>query len=177
MGIITFLNKIELSLWKIIAKSRFSSVNCNYKSLIIGPDFIKRFQFNYPQNLTIGNNTVINGDCYINALGGVEIGKFCHIAKGLTIFSHNHNYESLNKIPYDEINIIKPVLIKDFVWCGANVTIVPGVIVGEGVVIGAGSVVTSNVPDYAVIGGNPARIIKYRNIEQFIENKIENRFF
>jgi acetyltransferase-like isoleucine patch superfamily enzyme len=58
-------------------------------------------------------------------------------------------------------------LIKDFVWCGSNVTIAPGVTIGEGVVIGTGAVITKDIPDYAVVGGNPAKIIKYRDIKQF----------
>lgn len=109
----------------------------------------------------------LKSDTIIECSGGVYIGRFFHTGRGLTIFSTNHNYESELAIPYDHIDLIEPVVIKDFVWCGANVTIVPGVTIGEGVVIGSGTVVTKDVPDYAVIGGNPHRIIKYRNIETF----------
>ena len=74
-------------------------------------------------------------------------------------------------------SINKPVIIKDFVWLGSNVTIVPGVTIGEGVVVGAGSVVTKSVPNYAVIGGNPAQIIKYRDIDKFLELKQKKLYF
>ena len=109
--------------------------------------------------------------------GGVRIGKYFHPGRGLTIFSTNHNYNSDKLIPYDEIDIPKPVVIKDFVWCGANVTILPGVTIGEGAVIGAGSVVTKDVPDYAVVAGNPAKVIKYRDIEKFKKLKKEGKFY
>ena len=57
----------------------------------------------------------------------------------------------------------KPVVISDDVWIGARVTILPGAKIGKGVIVGAGAVVTGEIPDYAVIGGVPARVIKYRN--------------
>jgi maltose O-acetyltransferase len=56
-----------------------------------------------------------------------------------------------------------PLLIDDDVWIGARAMILPGCQhIGKGVIIGAGSVVTKDVPDYAIVGGNPARVIKYR---------------
>lgn len=171
------IEKIVYLYHRHITRLTFKKVCCDINAIVIGPDCISNFQINYPQNLTIENGTVINGYCYINAFGGVKIGRFCHIGKGLTVFSHNHNYESKLSIPYDVSEIKAPVIIKDFVWCGANVTIVPGVTVGEGVVIGSGTVVTKDVPDYAIIGGNPHRIIKYRDIEMFKKLKQNGSFF
>lgn len=59
-------------------------------------------------------------------------------------------------------SVPRPVIISDDVWIGARVTILPGVHIGKGAIIGAGAVVTKDVPEYAVVGGNPAKIIKYR---------------
>jgi acetyltransferase-like isoleucine patch superfamily enzyme len=141
--------------------------------------------FNMPQITTsngiykfsIDKSSHLKSDIYIECSGGVYIGRYFHTGKGLTIFSTNHNYDSDLSIPYDAKSIDKPVIIKDFVWCGANVTIVPGVTIGEGVVIGAGSVVTKDIPDYAVIGGNPAKVLKYRNIELFNKLKEDKKFY
>lgn len=126
---------------------------------------------------TIHSTSHLKSDTVIECSGGVKIGRYFHPGRGLTIFSTNHNYESIESIPYGSTSILKPVIIKDFVWVGANVTIVPGVIIEEGAIIGAGAVVTKNVPKGAVVGGNPATIIKYRNLTLFDELKRNGKFF
>lgn len=171
-----FFKKILFAYNNYYSRNIFKEVNCDINSIVIGPDCNVNFNINSPEKLSIDIGTVINGYCYINAFGGVRIGKYCHIGKGLTIFSHNHNYNSEISIPYDDIDLIRPVEMKDFVWCGANVTIVPGVTIGEGVVIGSGTVITKDVPDYAVVGGNPHKILKYRNIETFKRLKENGQF-
>jgi serine acetyltransferase len=118
----------------------------------------------------------IKSDTFIECSGGVRIGRYFHPGRGLTIFSLNHNYEHGTRIPYDEAHLLRPVVIEDFVWCGANVTILPGVTVGEGAVVGAGSVVTKDVPRCGVVGGNPARVLKHRDIERFERLKTQGRF-
>ena len=69
------------------------------------------------------------------------------------------------------------MVIEDFVWLGTNVTIVPGVRIGEGAVVAAGSVVTKNVPSGAVVGGNPAVVIKFRDMEHFSKLKKDKSYF
>ncbi len=118
----------------------------------------------------------LKSNTFIECSGGVTIGRYFHVGRGLTIFSTNHNWEPAEFIPYDEKMLARPVLIQDFVWCGANVTIVPGVTVGEGAIIGAGAVVTRDVPAGAVVGGNPAQVIKSRDLEQFRRLKEQGRF-
>jgi len=126
---------------------------------------------------SIDKTSHLKSNTFIECSGGVSIGRYFHTGRGLTIFSTNHNYEGASMIPYDEISIEKPVIIKDFVWCGSNVTIVPGVTIGEGAVIGAGSVVTKDIPDYAIVGGNPALVIKHRDIKHFESLKKEGMFY
>jgi len=125
----------------------------------------------------IDSTSHLKSDTVIECSGGVYIGRYFHTGRGLTVFSTNHNYDSQIAIPYDSVDLIEPVVIKDFVWCGANVTIVPGVTIGEGVVIGSGTVVTKNVPDFAVIGGNPHRIIKFRDVDTFKRLKNNGQFY
>lgn len=126
---------------------------------------------------TIDSTSHLKSNTFIECSGGVSIGRYFHTGRGLTIFSTNHNYEYTTMIPYDQVSVDKPVIIKDFVWCGSNVTIVPGVTVGEGVVIGAGSVVVKDIPDYAVVGGNPAKVLKYRNIKAFLKLKEDEQWY
>ncbi len=119
----------------------------------------------------------LKSNTLIECEGGVTIGRYFHTGRGLTIFSSNHDYDGGDAIPYGPSVICKPVVIEDFVWCGANVTILPGVTVGEGSILAANAVVTKDVPPLAVVGGNPAKILKYRNREHFEKLKAEGRFY
>lgn len=95
--------------------------------------------------------------------------------------NHNYNSMDLEYLPYDEKVVCKPVIIEKNCWIGTSSLILPGVTIQEGAVIGAGSVVTKDIPKCAVVGGNPARILKYRdeNIYQKLasENKQIVRIF
>lgn len=147
-------------------------------SVIFSPEYPGRIFLQNPKNIIIGEKTVINRGAHINpGEAKVSIGDYCHIGKDLTIYAFNHNYESNRFIPYDEINILKNVTINNYVWIGANVVIIPGVTIGEGAVIGAGSVITKDIPDCAVVAGNPSKIIKYRDIELFNELKNKKKFY
>ena len=79
----------------------------------------------------------------------------------------SHDYDNGDAIPYGLSNVSKQVIIEDFVWLGSDVTISGNVHIGEGAIIAIGSVVVKDVPPYAIVGGNPAKIIKYRDIEHF----------
>lgn len=129
--------------------------------------------------MTIGNNVHIQFGCkfFADAAGGVTIGDGCIFAHEVQVLTRNHNYDSddLEYIPYDQKYIEKPVIIGEYCWIGARVTILPGVKIGKGVVIAACSVVTKDIPDYAVVGGNPAGIIKYRNKKKFDELLSEDK--
>ncbi len=113
-------------------------------------------------NMRVGENVHINRGAILRAEGGLSIGNNVHIARNLTIYTINHNYQG-RAIPYDETSIPEPVTIGDNVWIGINVTIVPGVTIGEGAIIGAGTVVARDVPPLAIIGGQPWRLLGYRD--------------
>ncbi|MDP2761374.1 MAG: acyltransferase [Sideroxyarcus sp.] len=130
----------------------------------------------FPQNCQIGRGSVINGGSVIHCAGGVSIGNYVHIGHGFCAYSTNHNYVSNHAIPYDSTEVVKPVEIGDCVWIGANVSIVPGVKIGEGAVVGMGAVITRDVPAGAIVGGNPAQIIGYRDLEIYTRLKSEGKF-
>jgi acetyltransferase-like isoleucine patch superfamily enzyme len=126
-------------------------------------------------------NVIIKDNCSFNGMkiiGTAEIvfGNYFHSGQDITIITDNHNYESEISIPYDKVRILKPVIIKDFVWVGHGVIIMGGVTIGEGVIVAAGSVVTKSIPDYAIVGGNPAKVIKFRDIEKFKALKDKKAF-
>lgn len=80
-------------------------------------------------------------------------------------------------IPYDKTYIKKNVKIGDCVWLGNRVMIMGGVNIGEGAIVAAGSVVTKDVPPLAIVGGNPAKVIKYRNEEHYYRLKSQGKCF
>lgn len=130
-----------------------------------------------PKKFSMGVGSHIKSSTFIECSGGVTIGRYFHTGRGLTIFSTSHNWKDCSKIPYDEVTLHRAVIIGDFVWAGANVTILPGTNVGEGVVIAAGSVVKGNIPELAVISGNPAVVICYRDRVKYNRIKNDGDFF
>lgn len=129
------------------------------------------------ENIEIGKGTAINANAHINAEGGVKIGKYVHIGINLVVYTSNHTFRSTRGIPYDDTVVKKPVSIGDFVWIGANVCLVPGVAIGEGAIVGMGAVVTKDVPDGAIVGGNPATVIGSRDWELFQKLKSEGKYY
>lgn len=139
----------------------------------------KGYRIGSPNKLSIGSNTWIGENFFAKCEGGVTIGSGVIISRGVEIWTANHNYDSedLQSLPYDRRFILKPVSIGDNVWIGSRVTIIPGVSIGEGAVIGAGAVVTHDIPPLAVAGGNPAKVIKYRNEKIYGKLKAEKRIY
>lgn len=115
-------------------------------------------------SLRIGENTYIGENNNIRAAGGIiVIGNNCLISQHISIVASNHGIKRGQLIieqgwPENK----KDVIIEDDVWIGANSVILPGVTIHKGAVIGAGSIVTKDIPEYAIVAGNPAKIIKYR---------------
>ncbi len=130
-----------------------------------------------PNRFYLGKCSVLHTNTYLETSGGLFIGKYVHAGIGLTIYTSDHNYQSEESIPYGKTLKVKPVHIEDFVWLGANVSILPGITIGEGAIIGMGSVVVRDIPKYAIAAGNPVKVIKYRNVELFERLKIEGKFF
>jgi acetyltransferase-like isoleucine patch superfamily enzyme len=126
------------------------------------------------KNVTLGNNVNFNG-MSISSGGKVVIGDNFHSGMECMIITRYHNYEG-EKIPYDTTYISKDVVIEDNVWLGNRVLILGGVSIGEGAIIQAGAVVVKSIPAYAIAGGNPATVFKYRDIEHYNRLKAEKKF-
>jgi len=137
-------------------------------------------EFRNPENISIGDHVYIGPNGAFFGEGRIEIKKGVIIGPKCTIYTANHDFNSLDleSIPYDYNIIVKKVTIYDFVWIGGNVIVVPGVKIGKFAVIAAGSVVTKDVPPYAVMGGNPAEIIKFRaNRDRCDELEKDNKIY
>lgn len=107
-------------------------------------------------NIEVGEHTGL-GDTFILAYAPVKIGKGCSFSFRNMIITSSHDYADFSTV------IAKPVTIGDYVWITSNVTILPGVTIGDNTVIGAGSVVTHDIPSGVFAAGNPCRVIKKIN--------------
>lgn len=137
--------------------------------------------YRYPKKIEIGNNIIIGkktvfsseisndnfikvedgvsigGNCHIDFSGGIIINKDAHIAHFVHISTHDHGYD------YNSIPIGKKLIIGENAFIGSRVIIMHNCnYIGKDSVIGTGSLVTKDVPDHAVVAGNPAKVIKYR---------------
>jgi len=106
----------------------------------------------------VANSFALSGGCYIQGTNGIEIGDETLIAPGVKIISANHSLENLASA-----ESAPPIRIGKRVWIGANAVILPGIQIGDDAVIGAGSIVTKDVAVGAIVGGNPARLIRMKD--------------
>ncbi|SMO87592.1 acyltransferase [Fodinibius sediminis] len=109
----------------------------------------------------VGHDSELGTRCMIQS--HCSIGSNVIMGPDIKIYSRNHQYSQLDTpIQYQGKKQYR-TKVGDDVWIGANVIILAGVEVGNHVIIAAGAVVTKDVPDYAIVGGNPAKVISYRN--------------
>lgn len=183
-GFVNFIAKL-LTFYIPNANKR-RTLRTNIKTRIYGRKIFKHAK-SIGKNLFVGGYSYVNGNTVladhvsfngmqIHGDGNVKIGRYFHSGVECLIITRNHNYDKGDAIPYDSTYIYKDVEIGDFVWMGSRVTVLPGAKIGEGVIIQAGAVVHGEIPDYAIIGGNPAKVFKYRDIEHFKKLKAEGKF-
>lgn len=128
----------------------------------------------------VNSKTVLGHNVHFNGLrilgkGKVVIGDNFHSGMDCVILTEIHNYKG-TKIPYDETNILKEVIIEDNVWLGHGVMILGSVTIGEGAIIQAGAVVVKDIPKYGIAGGNPAVVFKQRDVDHYLKLKQEGKF-
>lgn len=147
-----------------------------------------------PENLfdiskvTVGKCTYgdLNVHCFGNTQEGLSIGNFVSIADGVKfILGGNHRHDCLSTYPFNTHVFNEPkveavtrgkIIVEDDVWIGSNCIILSGVTVKQGAVLGAGSIVTRDIPAYAIAVGCPARAIKYRFDMYIIEKLLQIDF-
>lgn len=116
------------------------------------------FRCDYGYNIHVGENFYANFDCVFLDVCEIRIGDNCFLAPGVHIYTAAHPLDAQERISGAEFG--KPVAIGHNVWIGGRAVINPGVKIGNNAVIASGAVVTKDVPDNAVVGGCPAKIIK-----------------
>ena len=144
------------------------------------PDTAKNICFQEPSfiwgeaSLRLGKNIHVGRGTEIMAEGGITIGDNVVISYQCVLWSIDHRYEG-EALPYDRARIRRPIVIGDNVWIGRNAIVRGGVTIGEGAVVAMGSVVTRDVPPLAVVGGNPAHVLRFRDVRCYFDNKRAGR--
>lgn len=126
-----------------------------------------------PKKIYVGINALIGrSGCYIQGAGEVYIGDYVQFGPNVGILSSNHDLYDQRKYNFAK------VIIGDYSWIGMNSVVLPGVELGTRTIVAAGSVVTKSFPDgFCVIGGVPAKLIKYIEKEKFVPWKEEEEFY
>ena len=121
----------------------------------------KGADFGTGRGICIGDNSGLGINCKVR--GPLEIGDNVMMGPDVQILTSNHRYDRCD-IPMNQQGFLpsQKVIIGNDVWIGTRAIILPGVKIGNGVIIGAGAVVTKDIPQYAIVGGVPAKILKYR---------------
>ena len=134
--------------------------------------------FNY--NIELGNNVHLgSGNVFMCKNAPIIIGDNVMLGPNVTMITGDHRIDVVGKYMIDVGEDEKlpendsPIVLKGDNWIGANATIIKGVTIGEGAVVAAGAVVTSDVPPYAIVGGVPAKVLKYRFDEETIKKHKE----
>jgi virginiamycin A acetyltransferase len=139
--------------------------------------------FSGTSKVTFGKYSTVGMNCYVR--GCLTIGNYCQIGANVSFHSRNHPIEYLSTYQgealfHNELKSLRSdqeIFVKNDVWIGHGAIILSGVSIGNGAIIGAGSVVTKDVPDFAIVGGVPARLIRYRFDEARISEVLELKWW
>ena len=180
---INYLKRVlKIYFFRLKVKNSYFSISADISNNSQIQEFVKVFDFVRLGNVKIDSYSYINRNCTFE---NTEIGKFCSIGPNVLCGLGSHPIDYLTTYPgmysnnssgafsFSKNHIVKEwnkeVVIGNDVWIGANSLILGGIEIGNGAIVAAGSVVTKNVPPYAIVGGVPAKVIKFR----FHENSIK----
>lgn len=149
------------NLYFFILRLYFTAL-AKYKVNYYGVGLKVNYKCNFTKNTNIGIDSHFNGMSIIGS-GNVVIGDHFHSGSEILIITQNHNYYSPDALPYDTNDIVKNITIGNSCWLGSRVIVLPGTTIEDGVVVQAGAVLFGKIPKYSIVGGNPWRIIKYRD--------------
>lgn len=115
------------------------------------------FYTDFGKNIHVGKNVFINAGCHFQDHGGVTLGDGCLVGHNVVFATLNHDFRpELRAAMYPA-----PIVVGRNVWIGSNATILQGVTIGDGAIVAAGAVVTKDVPANTVVGGVPAKFIRF----------------
>lgn len=161
------LKCVESALRGLLVRIKYRSVH--FSSLGSGCKYqFLTSNFSSSDKISMGDNVHIGPGAMLDGAGGISLGEGTILAPAVKVLSRNHNFnEDIQALPFDNVVLVAPVGIGRYVWIGTQAVVLPGVTIGDGAVIGAGAVVSKDVPSCAVVVGNPARVVRFRDRERF----------
>lgn len=152
---------------------RFKVMRHFFAGLGYGTVIRDHIRLTNPEKISIGEHCNLSERSFITGGGGVTLGNYVGLGPDVKIWSVNHRFDDPD-VPwltqgYDK----KPVVIEDDVWLGANCFVMPGVTIGKGAIISAGSILMKSVPPYAIIAGNPGRVVGWRKRPDWLKDRVE----
>jgi acetyltransferase-like isoleucine patch superfamily enzyme/O-antigen/teichoic acid export membrane protein len=175
IGLVMRKDTIISGLINTYIKAKYTSARL--RSLRVGGGFanwkkqiyiMPNSKFENVRNMDFGSYIFVNHDVVFSTPYGMKIGDFVMIGPRCLFATMQHGFEDWKKPMIFQKAEEKPIVIEDDVWIGANVTVLGGVTIGKGSVIAAGAVVTKDVEPYSIVGGVPAKLIRYRFDEKTI---------
>jgi acetyltransferase-like isoleucine patch superfamily enzyme len=118
------------------------------------------------EGLKVGSYSNIGPYCYIGCSGKIEIGEHVLMSPRVSMFAENHVFDRTDVPMRDQGVIRQEIIVENDCWLASGSIILAGVRIGKGAIVAAGAVVTKDVPSYAVVGGSPARILRWRKPEE-----------
>ena len=145
--------------WRRFVTAIFASICGGGQNIDKYTSLARNCRIDYPWNLSIGEMSSIGSGAWVYALDKIVIGKNVCIGEDVRLITGSHDVVS----PHFDL-VTKPITVNDNVWIATGAIVLPGVVIGEGAVVAAGAVVTKDVEPWTVVGGNPAKFIKRREL-------------
>lgn len=146
--------------WRILCVRFASKCYDCVSDISSGCSIARTSRIDYPWNFSVGDRSSVGEYAWIYCLDKITIGKNCCIGDDVKLITGSHDVQSPTFVL-----VTKPITIKDNVWIATGAYVLPGVTIGEGAVVAAGAVVTKDVEPWTVVGGNPAKFIKKRELK------------
>ena len=156
--------RLESSLYSVPIRRRAKS--CGKNLYILGPGVNVTASTTIGDGVGFGKNVKVYGD------GPVTIGRRAVLAEGTLVYTQVHDYDTAPVLPFGWGFTYPETRIDDYAWIGLRSIVLPGAHVGEGAIVQAGSVVMGKVPPCAIVAGNPAKVIGYRDVDHYNRLKV-----
>jgi acetyltransferase-like isoleucine patch superfamily enzyme len=158
-------------------RARIRALQESFGRIGEGVEFGETLHVEFPQRVYVGSYTYIGPWVKIYGRGGLIIGDNVMIAPEVLIMTSMHRYHNATMVPYDNVELQRPVSVRNGVWLGQRCILMPGVEIGEGCIIASGSVVTKTCATGEIVAGNPARVVGHRDMEHYWKCVQDDKLF